>query len=56
MISKQDYLFKHSKLAKLANPKENLIKINKEEGKTQKKKLSNKICKKQADQLSVPVG
>lgn len=35
-MSKQDYAFKQSKFARHANPKENLIKVNKEEGKAQK--------------------
>lgn len=35
-MSKQDYLFKQSKFARHANPKENLIKVNKEKGKAQK--------------------
>jgi len=35
-MSKQDYSFKQSKFASHANPKENLIEVNKEEGKTQK--------------------
>lgn len=56
-MSKQDYSFKQSKFARRANPKENLIKVNKEEGKTQKneviKFVQNKIW---TDQLSVPVG
>lgn len=46
-MSKQDYSFKQSKFARHVNPKENLIKVNKEEGKTQKneviKFVQNKI-------------
>lgn len=36
VMSKQDYLFKHPKFARLANPKEKLIEVNKEEGEMQK--------------------
>jgi len=36
VMSKQDYLFTHPKFARLANPKEKLIEVNKEGGKTLK--------------------
>lgn len=54
MMSKQDYSFKQSKFARHANPKENLIKVKKEEEKAQKnwaiKFVQSKIW---TDQLSV---
>ena len=56
-MSKQDYSFKQSKFASHANPKENLIEVNKEEGKTQKNWAIKFVQSKTwTDQLSVPVG